>query len=93
MPLRDAELCARAIDSALRDNSDGSDPLSRYRLRRDRLSTELLLQSYRLGSYEWDLGEASALMRGITNAVKDECEAMSLLPAWHAIPTRLAPVG
>ncbi|HZD22143.1 MAG TPA: NAD(P)/FAD-dependent oxidoreductase, partial [Acidimicrobiia bacterium] len=80
--LRDAELCARAIDQSLLDPNTERDHMCRYRGRRDRLSLSLLEQSSRLGSYEWDTSEASELMRGISAAVKKECEAIMSLPEW-----------
>lgn len=88
--LRDAELCARAIDHALEDPSQEAVALSAYRVRRDRLSVDLLDESSRLGSYRWSVGEASDLMRGISSAVKDECEAMSTMSPWRGVDRQLA---
>lgn len=88
--LRDAELCARAIDRALDEPDEETAALSAYRVRRDRLSVDLLDQSSRLGSYRWTVEQASDLMRGISGAVKDECEAMSTMPAWRGVDRQLA---
>jgi flavin-dependent dehydrogenase len=88
--LRDAELCARAIDSAL---SHGADHRVSYRAQRDRLSLSLLEYSSRLGSYEWDVDEASSLMRGISTAVKNECQAITRLPEWPGVVMSLSAVG
>lgn len=83
--LRDAELASRAIDATLRDPDSGHQHLSRYRVRRDRLSVELLEKSSRLGSYRWDAAEASQLMRDISRSVKEECEATLALPEWAGL--------
>ena len=91
--LRDAELCARAVDHTLRQPETEADQMSRYRGMRDRLSLSLLEKSSRLGSYEWDLPEASELMRGISIAVKEECEAMISLPEWHGVGRDLEMAG
>lgn len=91
--LRDAELCARAIDRSLTEPEAESHHMSRYRGRRDRLSISLLEKSSRLGSYKWDLDEASVLMRGISIAVKDECEAMMSLPEWRGVTRELVGAG
>ncbi|MCI0677915.1 MAG: FAD-dependent monooxygenase, partial [Actinobacteria bacterium] len=87
--LRDAELCARAVDAALKDPGDEREHLSRYRIQRDRLSVSLLEKSARLGSYNWSEPEASELMKGLSLAVRDECEAMLMLPGWDAAGERL----
>ncbi|MGH3650171.1 MAG: NAD(P)/FAD-dependent oxidoreductase [Acidimicrobiia bacterium] len=83
--LRDAELCARAIDRSLRDPAGERGYLSGYQVARDRLSLSMLEKSARLGSCLWDESEASVLMRGINQAVKEECEAMVALPAWEGV--------
>ena len=83
-------MCARAIDAAIKSPAAEREHLSGYRVARDRLSLQLLELSSRLGSYAWDEAEASELMRGISLAVKDECEAMTALPEWpgalHQVP-------
>ncbi|HEX6220462.1 MAG TPA: NAD(P)/FAD-dependent oxidoreductase [Acidimicrobiia bacterium] len=91
--LRDAELCARAVDQSLRNPPAEADYMSRYRVQRDRLSVSLLEKSSRLGGYDWDLAEASELMRGISLAVKDECEAMIRLPDWEGATRALTRAG
>lgn len=90
---RDAELSARAIDLSLQDPASEARYLSRYQVARDRLSLPMLEQSARLGSYEWDEAEASDLMRGLSQAVKDECEAMITLPAWDGVSEQVSLAG
>jgi flavin-dependent dehydrogenase len=91
--LRDAELCARAIDAALIEPESAGRHLAWYQRSRDRLSTGLLAAASRLGSYEWDESEASRLMREISRAVKEECEAMASLEPWAGIVPDMALVG
>lgn len=83
--LRDAELCARAIDASLADPSHERRYFSEYWVARDRLSVSILELSMELGGYRWDAAGASTLMRDIGKAVKEECEAMAALPAWRGV--------
>ncbi|MDX1449233.1 MAG: NAD(P)/FAD-dependent oxidoreductase [Acidimicrobiia bacterium] len=85
--LRDAELCARAIDASLADPARERRYFSEYRVARDRLSVSILELSMELGGYRWDTARASWLMREIGNAVKEECEAMAALPPWRGVTT------
>ncbi len=82
--LRDAELCARAVDHALRDPSEESSAFRRYEKRRDSLSREMYRESAALAAYRWDAAEASTRMREISNAVHRECEALLALSPWPA---------
>jgi 2-polyprenyl-6-methoxyphenol hydroxylase-like FAD-dependent oxidoreductase len=83
--LRDAELCARAIDSALIDPGSTTTALTRYHLVRDQLSGRMLDLTSALASYDWDAGTASQLMRDISDSVKDECTMITELGDWRAI--------
>lgn len=83
--LRDAELCARAVDRALRDPSDGPAALDWYATLRDDLSQRLFEESRALAAYRWDAAEASARMRAISQATRDECESLASLPDWSAV--------
>lgn len=84
--LRDAELCARAIDRALVDPSDSAAAFDWYETLRDSLSRQLFEESRVLAGYEWDAAEASARMRAISQTVRDECDLLASLPAWGAVP-------
>ncbi|HUG07635.1 MAG TPA: NAD(P)/FAD-dependent oxidoreductase [Acidimicrobiia bacterium] len=81
--LRDAELCARALDRAVLDPSDESEALDWYETLRDSLSETLFQQSEELARFEWSPEEASARMRVISDEVRAECETMLSLPAWE----------
>lgn len=87
--VRDAELCARAVDAALRNPGEGADALRRYEQQRDSLSRDLCRASAALASYGWDADEASTRMRAISGAVHRECEALMALSAWTE-PVRVA---
>ena len=80
--LRDAELCARAVDRALRTPDETVDAMSEYRRTRDRLSLRMFRESRALARYEWDEAEASARMRVISELVRAECEALESLGEW-----------
>jgi flavin-dependent dehydrogenase len=80
--LRDAELCARAVDAALSEPTGEMESLYGYQQARDRLSTAMLEISSELASYTWDAGRASELMRGLSNEVKTGCDAMVALGPW-----------
>jgi flavin-dependent dehydrogenase len=84
--LRDAELCARAVDRALRDPSDGPAALDWYATLRDTLSHRLFEESRALAAYGWDASEASARMRVISQVTRDECDLLVSLPDWSAVP-------
>lgn len=80
--LRDAELCARAVDIALRDPEHGVDAMNEYQRVRDELSLPMFRESEALARYEWDPAEASQRMRGISEAVRVECELLVGLGEW-----------
>jgi 2-polyprenyl-6-methoxyphenol hydroxylase-like FAD-dependent oxidoreductase len=77
--LRDAELCALAVDRALCLPEEKVEAMSEYQRIRDRLSLPMLRQSEALARYQWDAGEASARMRAISDAVRAECELLETL--------------
>ena len=74
--LRDAELCACAVDVALTDPGETAAAFDRYQQLRDELSTGMLAWSSELAAYQWDETRASTLMRNLSGAVKAECEAL-----------------
>ncbi len=80
--LRDAELCARAVDRSLGNPEETGDAMSEYQRTRDRLSQGMLRESRALARYEWDEAEASARMRAISELVRAECQALESLGAW-----------
>lgn len=88
--LRDAELCARALDRVLRAPEEEADALDWYETLRDAMSTRLFEESEALARFEWSPEEASARMRVISDEVHAESETMVSLPAWEAAPSSLA---
>ena len=84
--LRDAELCARAVDRALRRPPDEIEAMTRYQRVRDRLSETMFEESRALAAYRWDAQEASTRMRAISENVRRECEVLADLPEWSAVP-------
>jgi flavin-dependent dehydrogenase len=74
--LRDAELCACAVDVSLTDPGETAAAFDRYQQLRDELSTGMLAWSSELAAYQWDEARASTLMRNLSGAVKAECEAL-----------------
>ena len=88
--LRDAELCARAVDGALRAPDRASELLSAYQTLRDDLSLPMFRESRALAGYGWSSTEASARMRAVSESVRAECDALVSLPDWSGVRT---PVG
>jgi flavin-dependent dehydrogenase len=86
--LRDAELCARAIDLSLQDPGRELEAMSQYQDVRDRLSRPILELSTELAGFRWDVARASTIMRGLSVAVKDECDVMAVLPEWPGVTSR-----
>lgn len=80
--LRDAELCARAVDHAIRQPDESAEALSEYQRIRDDLSRPMLRESRALARYQWDADEASARMRVISDAVRAECAMLEALGEW-----------
>lgn len=80
--LRDAELCARAVDKALRNPEEEAEALDWYETLRDGLSGRLFEESEALARFEWSPEEASARMRVISDEVRAECETLLSLPDW-----------
>ena len=75
--LRDAELCAEAVDTALRDPAAEAEGADRYRRIRDRFAVPLMEIAIRLASFEWDEPEASRLLRQIGEISDAECRFLS----------------
>ncbi|MGH8945525.1 MAG: NAD(P)/FAD-dependent oxidoreductase [Acidimicrobiia bacterium] len=84
--LRDAELCARAVDLALRRPEEEMEALDGYQRMRDQLSAPMFRESQALARYDWGPTEASQRMRAISDAVRAECDALATLPEWSAQP-------
>jgi flavin-dependent dehydrogenase len=80
--LRDAELCARAVDRALRNPEEETEALDWYETLRDSLSGRLFTESEALAGFDWSPEEASARMRVISDEVRAECETLVSLPDW-----------
>jgi flavin-dependent dehydrogenase len=83
--LRDAELCARAIDNALRNPEEARQHLSEYQRLRDQLSLPMHRESKALAEYGWGPEEASTRMRRISQLVRDECDFLVSLPGWSDV--------
>jgi flavin-dependent dehydrogenase len=82
--LRDAELCARAVHTALEDPTSAVAALGDYHRARDDLSLRMFEESEALAAYGWDAAEASARMRVISDAVRSECAYLESLPDWSS---------
>jgi flavin-dependent dehydrogenase len=80
--LRDAELCARAVDHAIREPHHAADALAWYEALRDSLSARIFEESRALAGFEWSPEEASARMRVISDEVRAECQTLISLPDW-----------
>lgn len=78
--LRDAELCAKAIDEALQDPDCEVAALRQYERQRNLLSEPVYLEAKSLAQYRWTAEEASDRMRRISDAVRKECDMMVKLP-------------
>ena len=81
--LRDAELCARAVDRALTEPHSAPVALRHYQQQRDALSMRMFAESEALAGFKWDAAEASARMRVISEAVRAECASLESLPEWE----------
>lgn len=86
--LRDAELCARAIDQALRSPDLEAESLTWYETLRNSMSERIYQESETLAAFEWSAEEASARMRVISDEIRAECETLLSLPDWSAAPAR-----
>lgn len=89
--LRDAELCARAIDRALRNPDEEADAMGQFERTCDTLSRQLFRESQALARYEWDAEEASERMRTVSAAVTVECDTLAALPGSAAPAVHRAP--
>lgn len=86
--LRDAEICARAVDRGLLDPDGESVAMTWYESLRDSLAEEIYKESEALASYEWSPEEASARMRVMSDEIRSECETLLALPDWRAVRDR-----
>ena len=80
--LRDAELCAQAIDIGLRNPDDAAEALGVYRATRDRFARALLKATVPLAEFDWDGPQASRLLREIGDVADAECELLANRPAF-----------
>jgi flavin-dependent dehydrogenase len=87
--LRDAELCARAVDLALREPGETVTAMIRYEGLRNALSSRMFEESRALAGFRWSAPEASARMRRISDDVRSECEALVSLPEWAPVRSGL----
>ncbi len=82
--LRDAELCARAVDLSLNRPEETATAMSHYQATRDSLSMSMYRESEALARYRWDAEEASARMRRISEAVRAECAFLETPHEWES---------
>jgi flavin-dependent dehydrogenase len=82
--LRDAELCARAVDQMISSPEETSKAMNEYQRRRDDLSLPMFQESQALARYQWDAAEASRRMRAISETVRAECAVLDELGSWSA---------
>lgn len=75
--LRDAELCALAVDRTLRFPDEETDAIEQYRYTRDELSLPLFEETERLASYDWDASTASKLLRRLSDLADVESEFLA----------------
>jgi len=80
--LRDAELCARAVDRAISRPDRAVEAMNKYQRLRDELSLPMFRESQALAGYRWDADEASRRMRAISESVRAECAALGALGEW-----------
>jgi 2-polyprenyl-6-methoxyphenol hydroxylase-like FAD-dependent oxidoreductase len=80
--LRDAELCARAVDRAISRPEETVEAMNEYQRKRDDLSLPMFRESQALARYQWDADEASRRMRAISETVRAECAALEALGEW-----------
>ena len=80
--LRDAELCARAVDRSLRSPEQTTESMTTYETIRDSLSLRMFEESRQLARFEWTPEEASRRMRVISDEVRRECDVLVSLPDW-----------
>lgn len=85
--LRDAELCARAVDRTLRGSAAEAEAMAGYKKIRDSLEGGMFETSRELAAFEWDAARASTLMRVISDGVRDECAYLADLPEWTGVVT------
>jgi flavin-dependent dehydrogenase len=83
--LRDAEMCARAVEAALADPARATRLMRRYHAGRDRLALPIYRASEALAGFGWTAAEASQRMRAISEAVRTECAVLESLPAWSPV--------
>ena len=82
--LRDAELCARAVDRAICRPDETAEAMNGYQRLRDGLSQPMFRESQVLARYQWDAAEASDRMRAISEAVRAECAVLASQCEWTA---------
>jgi flavin-dependent dehydrogenase len=83
--LRDAELCARAVDQALNRPDDASEAMSEYQRVRDQFSIGMFRHSEALARYRWEADEASVRMRAMSEEVRAECGMLESLGSWAPV--------
>jgi flavin-dependent dehydrogenase len=87
--LRDAELCARAVDRAIGRPDEMVQAMNEYHRLRDELSLPMFRESQVLARYQWSAEEASTRMRAISDLVRAESAALEGLGEWSQALTRV----
>jgi flavin-dependent dehydrogenase len=85
--LRDAELCALAVDRAISRPDETVEAMNEYQRLRDELSLPMFRESRALALYQWSAEEASRRMRAISESVRAECAALETLGEWSSALT------
>jgi flavin-dependent dehydrogenase len=77
--LRDAELLARAIVSAVTAGTQETVALANYQATRDRLSEPLFATTDAIASFAWDLDQIPRLLLELSHAMGDEVDLLTQL--------------
>lgn len=85
--LRDAELCAGAVDRALRRPDLELAAMTGYETRRNATAWPMYREAQALAAYEWTAEEASAHMRRVSQIVRDECASLAPGPRHPGFPS------
>lgn len=83
--LRDADLCAAAIDISLRDSRSEGEAMTAYRKVRDTLALPLIENTVRLASFDWDEPEASRLLLRLGDIAEAECRLLEQRPVLSSV--------
>jgi 2-polyprenyl-6-methoxyphenol hydroxylase-like FAD-dependent oxidoreductase len=86
--LRDSELLAHALVTALDGSTPPARALATYQQTRDRLSRHLWDVTEEVAGYRWDADSVSVLLRSVSAAMSDEVNLLESLPFPHPLVRR-----